>query len=165
MTPPLPPDDHLSVTHSSSTTTKSNFFALEDQLVTSTTTKEQSVTREELVACLTTLQRLVNDDRQGLELLTENERIALLKAAGRLSRPTKNDIFTRKKQARNQAASEKRARDRMAREKTGIRAARTSKVFEAPLQIQQSIDNVKQEMSNIKLHSFRNCYVCKAQFT
>jgi len=128
------------------------------------------ITRDELQACLATLERLVDDacPRQGLELLTPDERIALMKAAGRLSRPTKDDKTKRKKQARDQAASEKRAWDRRAREKTGIRTARTADVFEAPLLL-ESIETVKQQQemkeSNATLKSFRNCYVCKAKFT
>ena len=124
---------------------------------------KQPLKKEELQACLATLQRLVEDTRQGLELLDEEDRIALMKAAGRLSRPTKEDKFKRKKQARNKEASEKRAWDRRARGKTGIRAARTADVFSAPDQL--LLEAAKEEIEGETLGSFRNCYVCKAKFT
>lgn len=115
------------------------------------------------MACLDTIQRLVDENRHGLDLLSAEERLALLKAAGRLSRPCKGEIMTRKKQAKDRAASEKRARDRMAREKTGIRLARTKDVFEAPDLM--AIEAAKEEMEGASLGSYRNCYVCKAKFT
>ena len=119
--------------------------------------------REEVLACLDTLQRLVENNRHGLDLLDEEERVALMKAAGRLSRPSKEETFKRKKQAKDKAASEKRAFDRRARGKTGIRAARTNDVFTAPDQL--LLEAAKEEMEGAKLGSFRNCYVCKAKFT
>ena len=119
--------------------------------------------REELLACLETLQRLVDGNRHGLDLLDEEERVALMKAAGRLSRPSKEETFKRKKQAKDKAASEKRAFDRRARGKTGIRAARTNDVFAAPDQL--LLEAAKEEMEGATLGSFRNCYVCKAKFT
>jgi NAD(P)-dependent dehydrogenase (short-subunit alcohol dehydrogenase family) len=124
--------------------------------------KKESVTREELQTCLATLQRLVNDNRKGLEFLDEGERIALMKAAGTLSRPNKEDLFKRKKQARKKTKSERRELDRRARGKTGIRAARTADIFSAPEQL--LLPAAKEEMEE-ELSSYRNCYVCKAEYT
>lgn len=126
-------------------------------------TESEPVSKDELLFCLSTLQRLVNDNRQGLELLDEEERIALIKAAGMLSRPDKGDLFVRKKQARKKTKSERRALDHRARGKTGIRAARTSNVFTAPNKF--LLETAKIEMEGERLSSYRNCYVCKAEYT
>ena len=122
----------------------------------------KSLSKEELQACLATLQRLV-DDRQGLKLLEEEERIELLKAAGMLSRPSKETLFTRKKQARKLTKAERRELDHRARGTTGIRAARTADVFSAPEQL--LLPAAKVDMEVQELTSFRNCYVCKAKYT
>jgi NAD(P)-dependent dehydrogenase (short-subunit alcohol dehydrogenase family) len=125
--------------------------------------EEKSISKEELQACLATLQSLVADNRQGLELLEEEERIELVKAAGILSRPSKVDLFKRKKQARKKTKSERRELDRRARGKTGIRAARTADVFSAPERL--LLPAAKVDMEGEELSSYRNCYVCKAEFT
>ncbi|CAJ1931435.1 unnamed protein product [Cylindrotheca closterium] len=120
--------------------------------------------RDDLLGCLKTLQRLVDGNRHGLDLLNSEERLALVIAAGRLSRPSKEETSKRKKQAKDKLASEQRALDRKAREKTGIRVARTQPVFEAPEAL--LLESAKEELKgNATLGSYRNCYICKAKFT
>jgi NAD(P)-dependent dehydrogenase (short-subunit alcohol dehydrogenase family) len=142
-----------------------------------TTNSTPPPSREELLACLATLQNLVANNRQGFELLEKNEQIDLIKAAGIFSKPSKDDLFKRKKQARKKNTSDRLARNNRAREKTGIRVARTKEVFVAPLPIPQLLEDInanvdtngntqnEKEGEENELTSYRNCYVCKAKYT
>lgn len=94
-----------------------------------------------------------------LAKLSRETRIALFQAAGRLSRPDKEDSRKRHKSLRSFRRSTIMAQNRAARASTGIRKARQESVFHAPLQISEKIE------SEHSLKSIRNCYVCKAEFT
>ena len=93
--------------------------------------------REELLSCLVTLQSLVANNREGFEVLSKNEQIDLIRAAGIFSKPSKDELFTRKKQARKKKTADRLERNKNARAKTGIRIARTKDVFVAPLEQQR----------------------------
>lgn len=92
--------------------------------------------------------------------LTEEQRVALLKAAGRISRPSKDEIRARNKGVLTSRRKKIALQDRKARATTGIREARTNSVFTAPLQITSSTSGENAQT----LNSPRNCYVCKAEF-
>ncbi len=118
------------------------------------------ISTDEIDGCIRLLSRLTEDS--SLVASMQYEKILeLTKAAGRFSRPSKNDIL--KQHKAYYAAQRKRIQkeDRMARATTGIRAARVSPVFQAPLQISAP----KEEQTERHLSSPRNCYVCKAEFT
>lgn len=113
-----------------------------------------------------------------LENLSENanllaavpleQKIALLKAAGRFSRPSKDEIRKRHKAVSATQRKQIASKDRVARATTGIRQARLAKVFQAPAQVTGDIDSASGAGANSAenvLNTPRNCYVCKAEFT
>ncbi len=114
-----------------------------------------------ILATIEILERLSSDPKLLAELDSE-QRNALLKAAGQLSRPDKNQIRVRQKAAMSGRRKAVSLQDRKARAQTGIREARLTSVFQAPLRITErpAIDEQKTQF----LKSPRNCYVCKAEF-
>ncbi len=111
---------------------------------------------EEIQRCIETINSLVND-RNLLSSLTKDQKIALMTAAGRLSRPDKKEIRLQHK-LRNQHLRRLKDPDRKARANTGIRKAREIPVFVAP-------NRVEEPSAATDLNSPRNCYVCKAEYT
>jgi NAD(P)-dependent dehydrogenase (short-subunit alcohol dehydrogenase family) len=109
--------------------------------------------------CIAMLEHL-SVRQENLDRLTEEQRVALMTAAGRLSRPAKDEIRARNKQIDRLRRRQILLTDREARATTGIRAARTKSVFTAPEQVAGP-----QSGEAIHLQSARNCYVCKAEFT
>ncbi|MCP4453568.1 MAG: SDR family NAD(P)-dependent oxidoreductase [Planctomycetes bacterium] len=108
------------------------------------------------------LEHLVSHTKD-LASLPEAQRVAIMSAAGRLSRPDKDERRRRTKE-RQQADRKKTVnRERDARAATGIRRARESSVFAAPQQITGGA--IPQDQAVRHLHSPRNCYVCKAEYT
>jgi NAD(P)-dependent dehydrogenase (short-subunit alcohol dehydrogenase family) len=93
--------------------------------------------------------------------LPENLRVELVSLAGRLSRPSKDEIRIRNKQIDSARRKKAAAADRQARAGTGIREARLKTVFTAPL----LVGNAEETERDSVLKSPRNCYVCKAEFT
>ncbi|MEP3388529.1 MAG: SDR family oxidoreductase [Reichenbachiella sp.] len=126
------------------------------------TTEKKNINKEDLEACLATLQGLV-EDSQPLVELTEEQRVALMKAAGEVSRPDRTELRKRRKDLKIKEKTAIRKQDRAAREATGIRSARTAKIFEAPDQI--LLPAAKLDMEGKELNSPRNCYVCKVEYT
>lgn len=116
--------------------------------------------------CIPVLEKIVNHSEY-LTLLTEEERVSLLTAAGKLSRPDKNEIQKRKKDKikhKREAIVEK---ERRLRAQTGIRQAREALVFTAPKRIEYDVPekNIETDKTQPQLKTPRNCYVCKAEFT
>lgn len=116
---------------------------------------------EDIQACITLLDDLVNNSIH-LAYLSEEQRVALITAAGRLSRPDRGERRKRKKESRYVKKQRVVNYERSARAATGIRSAREAAVFTAPLQITRD-DARLQERPELK--SPRDCYVCKAPFT
>jgi len=119
--------------------------------------------KKEIEHCITTLQKLLSEPGLLAEL-DDKERIALLVAAGELSHPTKEEALKRKNQRKQFLREKARAREKAAREKTGIRVARQSAVFSAP-DLLPVHDMEAKHKPVMKLNSPRNCYICKAEFT
>lgn len=95
--------------------------------------------------------------------LSEEERIDLYRSAGKVSRPDKEEMKRRHKEAQSFIQKKKVEENRSKRSLTGIRSARKEKIFSAPEQLLiQSEDYYKNAP---ELDSPRNCYVCKAEFT
>ncbi len=107
------------------------------------------------------LNFLVDNSEQLLEL-PEEQRIALMIAAGRLSRPDPEEKKKRQKDKKNVDRRKKTENERKARAGTGIRRARTDKVFQAPDKL--TAGREKKGESKRKLDAPRNCYVCKEEF-
>ncbi|AZQ65316.1 SDR family oxidoreductase [Flammeovirga pectinis] len=121
---------------------------------------KQIVSSSEVDKCVSTINTLLDDINQFFEL-PEQQRIALMKAAGRLTRPSKEEYETRKKDKRKAQKRKEQERNKHARKETGIRSAREAQVFVAP-KLLESLD-IPKEMP--KLTKPRNCYVCKAEYT
>lgn len=120
------------------------------------------ISQEEVEDCIAVLEQLIGDTNQIFEL-PEEKRVALMKAAGLLSRPSREEFDKRKKDAKKAAKRKMIERDKHARKETGIRSAREADVFEAPkllLNLPKGDNDTLQE-----LESPRNCYVCKKVYT
>lgn len=122
--------------------------------------EEAGLTLAEVEQCLAIL-KLLNDDSGYLVSLPENCRVELLKEAGRLSRPDRDEFRKRQKEIRQFKKTVKTQNDRAARAITGIRAARISPVFEAPKMLSAGEGKVDPGV----LSSPRNCYICKKEYT
>lgn len=107
--------------------------------------------------CISTLDDLLSNTDLLFEL-PEEKRIALMKAAGSLTRPSRDEFDNRRKNAKKAAERKKREREKHARKQTGIRSAREATIFIAP-----SFEQPEQQ--DLKLESPRNCYVCKKEYT
>ncbi|MDA3895276.1 MAG: SDR family NAD(P)-dependent oxidoreductase [Desulfobacteraceae bacterium] len=128
-------------------------------------------TQETLAAirgCLPVLEKIAAQSEL-LALLQEPERIALITAAGRISRPDRKEIKKRNKDKKRQNRLAIVEKERGLRAATGIRRAREAEVFTAPLQIlctgPDSERAAERQDTRPELESPRNCYVCKADFT
>ena len=117
---------------------------------------------EDIDACIKTIQDLLEDTNQLFEL-PEEKRIELLKVAGALTRPNRDEFQRRRKDAKKAAKRKMIARDKHARKTTGIRSAREANVFEAPKLLAVAQENLNKETP--ELESPRNCYVCKKVYT
>jgi len=118
------------------------------------------LSQEEIDKCISTLEKLVGDTDQLFDI-AEVKRVALMKAAGSLSRPNRDEHNRRRKDAKKAAKRKLIERDKHARKETGIRSAREASVFVAPKMLAMPEKDIE---SDSKLQSPRNCYVCKAMF-
>lgn len=117
------------------------------------------VSNEDIEKCISILEKLSENTTQVFEL-PEDKRIALMKAAGLLSRPNRDKFQQRRKDAKKAAKRKMIERDKHARKATGIRSAREATVFIAPTMLELPKDKEPEE-----LESPRNCYVCKTVYT
>ena len=86
------------------------------------------LTNQEIDACISALEHLLADTNQLFELL-QRKRTALLKASGKLSRPTRDEHQQRRKDAKKAAKRKMIAKDTHARKTTGIRSARECSII------------------------------------
>jgi len=119
------------------------------------------LSQEQIDACIAVLENLNADTNQIFEI-PKSQRTALIKAAGLLSRPSREEFSRRKKDAKKAAKRKQAARDKCARKETGIRSAREAHVFVAP-KLLAAADLESKE--SLELQTPRNCYVCKTLFT
>jgi NAD(P)-dependent dehydrogenase (short-subunit alcohol dehydrogenase family) len=118
------------------------------------------VNPEELKRCINILES-VTEDAVLLSRLSEEDRVRLLKAAGRLVHPDRLEARKRLKTLRTLRRREKELNDREARATTGIRAARRDAVYVPP---PRQITHECAETALAVLKRPRDCYVCKAKF-
>ncbi len=114
---------------------------------------------EELARCLEILEALV-EDRTRLVRLSHDARVALLIAAGRLSRPTRHEGIRENKAFRRYSKKVAREDDRAARAESAIRVARQAPVYTPPAQLTGEVT----ASSTRELKNPRGCYVCKAEY-
>jgi NAD(P)-dependent dehydrogenase (short-subunit alcohol dehydrogenase family) len=126
-------------------------------------------TPEELTRCIEILEAFVAD-RVYLSMLPEDVRIALLSAAGRVSRPMRFEQVRAAKAFRRIERKGQRDADRETRASTEIRTARRAAVFTAPPQLvgvtpaPAAADGHAAPEAR-ELLTPRPCYVCKAKYT
>jgi len=123
--------------------------------------KRTSVQREALRRVTATLQAIISD-RSIIDRLPEEDRIALLKAAGQVSRPSRYVLNHLNKIRRREKKRGEVAHDRAARAGTGIRTARLSPVYAAPARL--SAPGGEKAGPRRILARDRACYVCKKDF-
>lgn len=123
--------------------------------------QKAEISSEEINRCIDILERLISNSNQIFDI-PEEQRIALIKASGKLSRPNKQEFIKWKKDAKKAEKRKLAAKDRTARKETGIRSARESVVFVAP-KLLSPVDLANKK--ELELQSPRNCYVCKTEFT
>ena len=117
---------------------------------------------EKIKDCVSLLRAL----RENPELwadLSEEERIELEKAAGLLSRPSRDELRLRTRSIKKIRHQKRNKQERSARAATGIRSAREAAIFEAPAALPGA--DAGALIENFELQSPRNCYVCKAEYT
>src|SRR5271168_1254242 len=88
-------------------------------------------TKEEIQRCINLLEDLVKNSLE-LAHLSKEQRIAILKAAGEISRPDRDEIRKRKKDRTRLKKQRIDDHERKLRKTTGIRCARQGAVFTAP---------------------------------
>jgi NAD(P)-dependent dehydrogenase (short-subunit alcohol dehydrogenase family) len=125
-----------------------------------------AATPEELRRCVEILESFV-EDRARLSVVPEEVRLALIRAAGRVSRPMRFEQVRAAKAFRRIERKEQREADRETRAATEIRTARRAAVFTAPPRLVGA--PVEDETAGSpaearELTKARNCYVCKVEF-
>jgi NAD(P)-dependent dehydrogenase (short-subunit alcohol dehydrogenase family) len=118
-------------------------------------------TKEEIARCIEVLEDIVQD-RTILTTMDEAQRVTLLIAAGRISRPTREENRGTAKAFRRITRRKAQAHDRDVRAATEIRAARRAEVFSPPAQLGPGGAPLPEPG---ELQSPRACYVCKTEFT
>jgi len=120
----------------------------------------QKYTEEQIQASIELLNDLVQNSFH-LAYLSEEQRIALFTAAGRLSRPDRAERRKRKRESKYVKKMRVINYERNTRKNTGIRTAREASVFSPPPRLAGG-EGLKERP---ELKSPRDCYVCKAPFT
>lgn len=121
--------------------------------------KLNKVSEAEIDHCIAILNNLSSNYNQVFDL-SEEKKVALLMAAGKLSRPNKETAEKRKKDSKKAAKRKIREKEKHARKETGIRSAREDSVFVAP-----KLLVAPENKETGELESPRNCYVCKTLYT
>ena len=116
---------------------------------------------EELRTCIAVLESLV-EDRARMATISADDRLALMRAAGRVSRPERHEMVRAAKAFRRVERHEIRTSDRTARDATEIRTARKASVYVAPPQLVAGGEAAPGEAR--ELITPRRCYVCKIDF-
>lgn len=119
---------------------------------------------EDIKLAIRTLEELVKNDDLMAEL-SQDQRVALFKAAGQISRPDRLASRRRYKAVRKVKKTKLRVQDRSVRATTGIREARQAAVFQAPAQITKVTGSAEGKTDQPELLSPRHCYVCKIKYT
>lgn len=114
----------------------------------------------DLNQCIQVLENIIAD-RGLLAALSEEERVRLLTAAGRVSHPQRHEVKKLAKAIRRDRKEAERALDKKLRDETEIRLVRERPVFTAPALRQGAV----RADALPELSKPRNCYVCKETFT
>lgn len=124
---------------------------------------ELNLSQADLKLCIELLKN-ASQNSDFFAAIPHEERVALLQYAGKFSRPSRDEVRLRNKSMAAFRRKEVREKDKQARATTGIREARVSPVFQAPLQLTSNEEAEQKHQTRI-LSSPRNCYVCKTEYT
>jgi NAD(P)-dependent dehydrogenase (short-subunit alcohol dehydrogenase family) len=114
----------------------------------------------DIETCLKVLESFANKSEQ-LTLLTHEQRLAMFKSAGIISRPDREETKKRQKDVKKLRKQVEKEVNRNARKLTGIRSAREATIFTAPSLIEfRPAEEETQEYATP-----HDCYVCRAKFT
>ena len=116
----------------------------------------------EIENCISVLEQLLENSDQLIHL-PEAQRIKLMKVAGQITRPDRDEIKKRNKGVKLAKRQEITEINHKTRAASSIRSARLTSVFKAPSQI--SIPESAATQGKHFLTSERNCYVCKKKYT
>lgn len=130
--------------------------------MTFTCLPEAKYSKEETQACIAMLEDLVKHGEE-LAHLSDEQRIALMTAAGQISRPNLDEVLKRRRDRARLKLQKIDHHERNVRAATGIRSARRAEVFTAPKQITNG--NGQKALRDLRLIKPRACYVCKNEFT
>ena len=119
-------------------------------------------TPEELERAIALMQAVL-EDRSRLSEMPDELRVAFMIAAGRVSRPTRDETRKSAKAFRRIVRKKVQTHDREVRAATEIRAARRAEVFTAPPQLVGGEAAAEGEVRELK--NPRACYVCKTWFS
>ncbi len=122
---------------------------------------EPKYSAQEIQDCIKVMEELVKNSTE-LAHLSSEQRIALLTAAGQISRPNREEIRKRKRDRIRLKRQRIDDYQRRATAATGIRSAREAAVFTAPAQITDASTPTSQQL---QLINPRDCYICKRDFT
>lgn len=114
----------------------------------------------EIQACVELMERLIADGSP-LDLIPRELRQSLMSAAGRLSRPSRDEMRIRNRKIDAERRKRQDQADRQLRSSTGIREARKQAVFAAPARLESASTPPEEK----HLNKPASCYVCKAEFT
>jgi len=123
--------------------------------------QKNAISPEAIDNCIALLMQL-NTDTDLIFDIPKEQRTALIKAAGQFSRPDRDELSRRKKDAKLAIKRKMEKKDKTARKETGIRSAREASIFVAP-KLLAAADLISKEP--LELETPRNCYVCKTPFT
>ncbi|MFA5584358.1 MAG: SDR family oxidoreductase [Bacteriovoracaceae bacterium] len=120
---------------------------------------------EEVETCLKVLNSFATKSEQ-LTLLSNEQRIAMFKACGFISRPDREEARKRDKDVKKLRRQRQKEENRLARNTTGIRSLRDLPVFTAPTQIEFTSVKPGETQSEEKHYNTpHDCYVCREKFT
>jgi len=124
-----------------------------------------SVNPAELERCIEILETVANDALL-LTPLSDEARIRLFMAAGRVIYPDRVQVRRRIKAMRSTKKRDLEAKDRVVRAATSIRSARRESVFVPPPKLLGSDGEPTGTVLTVgELQRARECYVCKTSFT
>ncbi len=118
------------------------------------------ISAAEIERCIVLLNQLNTNTTQIFEI-PKDQRTALIKAAGKFSRPERDELSRRKKEGKLVAKRKMEKRDKTTRKETGIRYAREATVFVAP---QLLLENELANKKPLFLEKSKKCYICKKEF-
>lgn len=119
---------------------------------------DQQLTQKDIEWCIGMLKTL-NEAPERLMDLPEDVRVELLKQAGKLAKPDRDQLNQRLKAKRKIKKKRTALEIRKATAKTGIRSAREASVFYAPRQVESAEKNQTERLSKS-----RSCYICNSSF-